>query len=65
MKLMRPLTHFIDLSKVHILGRKIYIHIQIGPYIFGHRHFFIILAADQNIFKLELYNEPGLKVQFI
>ncbi len=51
MKLMRPLTHFIDLSKVHILGRKIYIHIQVGPYIFGHRHFFIILATDQNIFK--------------
>ncbi len=31
-------------------------------YIFGHRQMFIILTADQNIFKLQIYNEYGLKV---
>ncbi len=31
-------------------------------YIWTEAQFFIILAADQNIFKLQLYNEYGLKV---
>ncbi len=42
----------------------IYIYTQLGAYIFGHRHIFlIILATVQNIFMLQLYNECGLKVQ--
>ncbi len=37
----------------------------LGAYIFGHRYnfyIFVILAADQNIFKLQLYNEMSFKV---
>ncbi len=37
-------------------------NIRSGPYLFGHRDNFIILAVDQNIFKLQLYNEYGLEV---
>ncbi len=43
---------------IHTCIYTVYIYI----YIFGHRHNFNILAADQNIFKLQLYNEYGLKV---
>ncbi len=37
-------------------------NINSGPYL-DTGTFFFILAADQNIFKLQLYNDYGLKVQ--
>ncbi len=41
----------------------IYTHTVRSIYsIFGHRHIFIILAADQNIFTLQLYSEYELNV---
>ncbi len=40
----------------------------LGPYIFGHRYnfyIFVILAADQNIFKLQFYNEMSFFFLFV
>ncbi len=37
-------------------------NIKSGPYL-DTGTFFFFLAADQNIFKLQLYNDYGLKVQ--
>ncbi len=48
--------HFKDLFCICIYSQ---VHIQ---YIWTQVFFFIILAAEQNIFKLQLYDEYGLKV---
>ncbi len=43
----------------------IYIYILSGPYNLDTGTFFYYLAADQNIFKLQLYNEYGRKVHIL
>ncbi len=55
--LMAVQLPFLSLKKCQINKSHV---IQLGPHIFGHRHNFISLAVDQNIFKLQLYNEYGL-----
>ncbi len=45
-------THFFKIWRLSRFGKELFIYIYI----------YIILAADQNIFKLQLYNENGFKM---